>query len=113
MVDHLDLIAGEINNPSQTAGPDTFSNPSTRVVQTLGRGDWRERDTTDGLILSMSFSFPNVERDFYVRLRGTNTADRGATPALDPDLRGQTGPGESPWDDLWFYSNPIFVQIQS
>jgi hypothetical protein len=44
MVDHLDLIAGEINNPSQTAGPDTFSNPSTRVVQTLGRGDWRERD---------------------------------------------------------------------
>lgn len=111
MVDHVDLIAGDINNPSQSAGPDTFNNSSTRVVQTFERNDWQARDTADGLILRMSHTFTNVERDFYVRLRGTNTTDRGATPALDPDLRGQTGPGGSPWDDLWFYSNPIFVQI--
>lgn len=118
-VDHIDLIAGEINHLSQTLGPDNFTNPSTRVVRTFGRrgARWdeegkRDRDGSEGQLLGMEYTFRNVERDFYLRLRGTNTADRGPTPAMDPDLRGQTGPGESPWDDLWFYSNPIYVRVK-
>ena len=26
-------------------------------------------------------------------------------PAMDP-------PGENPWTDLWFYSNPIFIEVK-
>lgn len=117
VVDHIDLIAGDITRLSQTAGFDNQTNPTTRVVATFDhRGDWtaeekRDHEGPEGMTLRMNYTFRKVERDFYIRLRGTNTDDRGATPAMDPDLRGQTGPGESPWDDLWFYSNPIFVTV--
>ena len=36
----------------------------------------------------------------YVRVRGTNTTD------LEPRMDTL---GEIPWNDLWFYSNPIFI----
>jgi hypothetical protein len=39
----------------------------------------------------------------YLRVRGTNTSEM--EPELD--LRG-----ENPWQDLWFYSNPIFVEVK-
>jgi hypothetical protein len=111
-VDHIDLISGDINYLSRTKGLDNQSNPSTRVTQTFGRRDFKSRQGQGGLILSMDYTFRRVERDFYLRLRGTNTNDRGATPKMDPDLRGQAVAGESPWDDLWFYSNPIFVEVK-
>jgi hypothetical protein len=38
----------------------------------------------------------------YLRVRGTNTSEM--EPELDPR-------GENPWQDLWFYSNPIFVEV--
>ena len=112
LVDHIDLIVGQINNPSKTAGPDTFRNPTTYVAQTFKYdSDVRVVETAEGLILSANYTFYGAYESFYARLRGTNTKDYNATPAMDPDLRGQTGPGESPWDDLWFYSNPIFVYV--
>ncbi|MEU0351466.1 hypothetical protein ABZ302_32265 [Streptomyces sp. NPDC006237] len=43
-----------------------------------------------------------MEADPYARVRGTNTDE--AEP-LDDGL-------ESPWDDLWFYSNPVFVKVR-
>jgi hypothetical protein len=46
---------------------------------------------------------PKVSKNSYIRFRGTNTQELEPTP--DPD-------GENPWDDLWFYSNPIFVQVK-
>ena len=45
----------------------------------------------------------NVSGPVYIRVRGTNTNE--AEPAVDP-------PDENPWADLWFYSNPVFVEIQ-
>jgi hypothetical protein len=39
-------------------------------------------------------------RGAFVRARGSNTTE--ATPLADV-------PGEDPWQDLWFYSNPVFV----
>jgi hypothetical protein len=44
----------------------------------------------------------DVETDLYARVRGTNTDE--AEPL--PDGR------ESPWSDLWFYSNPVFVHLR-
>ena len=46
---------------------------------------------------------PAAERDLYVRIRGTSTDD------LEPPM---DGPGENPWHDLWFYSNPIFIEVE-
>ncbi|MDE0839955.1 MAG: hypothetical protein OSB41_13010, partial [Kiritimatiellae bacterium] len=34
------------------------------------------------------------------RVRGTNTKE------LEPT---EDAAGENPWDDLWFYTNPVFV----
>ncbi|EFH83509.1 PHP domain-containing protein [Ktedonobacter racemifer] len=111
-VDHVDLIAGDINYLSKQAGLDNQNNPSTHVVRTFGKHDWHEKWEQGGLVLTMEHVFRRVDHDFYIRLRGTNTDDRRPTPKMDPDMRGQTGAGESPWDDLWFYCNPIFVQVK-
>jgi hypothetical protein len=32
-----------------------------------------------------------------------------ATDLLEPRPDEQ---GENPWDDLWFYSNPIFIEVE-
>lgn len=112
MVDHIDLIMGLVNHPSKAGGLDTFVNPSTNVVRTFEARDHIDHEEAGGLILSMIYTFRKVEQDFYIRLRGTNNSYRSATPRMDPDLRGKTGKGQNPWDDLWFYSNPIFVQVQ-
>jgi len=50
----------------------------------------------------MEYTFRNVQRDFFVRVRGANTAE--LEPSEDPQ-------GENAWNDLWFYSNPIFVKV--
>ena len=44
-----------------------------------------------------------MERDVYIRVRGTSTED--SEPPMDE-------PGEDPWGDLWFYSNPIFIEVE-
>lgn len=44
---------------------------------------------------------PGEARSQYVRLRGTSIPDN--EPQMDTA-------GENPWDDLWFYSNPILIE---
>ena len=92
-------------------GPDNQSNPTTRVARAFDRLSPSSQDD-NGAVYTLTYTFENVRDDFYIRLRGTNTNDRGATPSMDADQRGQTGPAASPWDDLWFYANPIFVRVQ-
>ena len=41
-----------------------------------------------------------VSGDEYIRVRGTNTDEQEPQPDAQ---------SESPWSDLWFYSNPIFI----
>ena len=43
-----------------------------------------------------------VENSMYLRIIGTNTDE------LEP-LRDTLD--ENPWEDLWFYSNPVFVRV--
>lgn len=57
--------------------------------------------TREGPWLSLSHTFERVDRAMYVRLRGTNRD--GSGPGMDVE-------GVNPWDDLWFYSNPIFIR---
>ena len=93
---HIDLIAGDILGPATDR--DAMSNPTTRLVAQFPAG----RARREGPFLVFRYRFPRVTRSFYVRLRGTNTdvdAPRMDTVTVDP------------WNDLWFYSNPVFVRV--
>ncbi|PZF88592.1 PHP domain-containing protein [Micromonospora deserti] len=103
----VDVIAGAVTGP--VADPDAFTAPRTRVVKSfeVGRSTGR---------VSFTYSFGRVAEPFYVRLRGTD-GNRSAPglmgAAVDPagpalDVAGAA----DPWQDLWFYANPIWVLPQ-
>ena len=92
----VDLIVGEVAGPA--ADPARDRNPTTRVVRRFGPTDW----TRDGEYRTMRHTLRAVDGPRYLRVRGTSTTE--LEPAPDPR-------GEDPWSDLWFYSNPIFIEI--
>ena len=96
VVGRVDLILGETN--LQTSDPDRDTNPSTYVARRFEENDWTREDE----FLTMSYRIEGVDGSFYIRVRGTNTAELEP----EPDPRD-----EDPWTDLWFYSNPIFVDV--
>ncbi len=95
-VSRVDLILGSVTGRVADRSSDT--NPSTRVAARFTAADWR----TDGAYRVISYRLPALTTDSYLRVRGTNGSE--LEPALDPV-------GEDPWSDLWFYSNPIFIEI--
>lgn len=64
-----------------------------------GTTDWK----TAGDVHVVKTTLSNVQSSLYVRVRGTSTGD--PEPSMD-------SAGENPWTDLWFYSNPIFVEVK-
>lgn len=101
----VDLVLGEITGPTEDR--DALRAPGTRVV--------RSWDTVgqDGTIeLTHRFT---LERDVYLRIRGTDgkrSQPGFHGPEVDPvgpalDVVGEV----NPWEDLWFYSNPIFARL--
>ncbi|GAA3408179.1 phosphoesterase [Streptosporangium vulgare] len=95
-VRRVDLITGQITGPSGNLDADT--NPTTKVVARFGPRDWRR----SGREYVIRHTLRDVQGDFYARVRGTSTDE--AEPLADGK--------ESPWEDLWFYSNPVFVQYR-
>lgn len=91
-VRRVDLIAGDIG---ATQGD---TNPSTHVAARFASPDWKR----DGDWRSFSWTSPPVQKDFYLRLRGTGSDE--LEPAADQI-------DEDPWTDLWFYGNPIFIRL--
>lgn len=96
-VRRVDLIVGNVTGP--VADRSQATNPSTTVVKRFGPEDWER----DGEYLTMRYTLEDVTADSYVRVRGTNTDE--IEPSADPR-------GENPWSDLWFYSNPIFIEAR-
>ncbi|WNV90431.1 PHP domain-containing protein [Umezawaea sp. Da 62-37] len=92
----LDLIAGPVTGPS--VDRDALSAPGTAVVKSFEVTKNRARFT---------YVFRDVASAFYLRVRGTDgnqlTADGG--PVMD--VVGDA----DPWADLWFYANPVFVDV--
>ena len=95
-VARIDLILGEMFQ--ETPSPDTDSNETTRVIARFGPDDWTP---VDGLF-EIDYEITSVTRSSYIRVRGTNTNE------LEPQLDKW---GENPWTDLWFYSNPISIEV--
>ncbi len=94
-VDHVDLIMGEVTEKVEDRS--TAINPTTKVVKTFTEKDWKQ----DGEYIEITHTLKDVDKDSYIRLRGTNTGQ--TEPEVDPR-------GENPWTDLWFYSNPVFIK---
>jgi hypothetical protein len=95
----VDLIAGPVTGPA--ADRDALSAPETTVVETFavsGRAHGTVRFT---------HTFRDVERAFFLRLRGSdgNRLDSAGNPLMD------TLGDDDPWADLWFYANPVFVDV--
>ena len=96
VVNRVDLIIGDVTGVF--ADPTTSSTAGTRVIERFDVDDWRAENGC----FAMSYTLPSVSSPIYLRVRGTNTTE--LEPELDPR-------GENPWQDLWFYSNPIFVEV--
>ena len=96
-VKRVDLIAGPITGKVSDASTNT--SPQTRVVARFDAEDW----VKDGAYHEIRYRFDAVDGPMYLRLRGTNTTELEP----EPDARG-----EDPWQDLWFYSNPVFVELR-
>jgi hypothetical protein len=96
-VRRVDLIVGKVTGPVSDRSADT--NPTTRVLARFTSEDWKR----DGAYQVVTYRMKGVASNSYLRVRGTNGEE--LEPKPDP-------PGEDPWSDLWFYSNPVFLTIQ-
>ena len=96
VVARVDLILGEMSQGARS--PDTDSNETTRVIARFAPDDWK---SIDGFS-EIEYEITSVVRNSYIRVRGTNTSE------LEPQPDKW---GEDPWEDLWFYSNPIFIEV--
>ena len=95
-VQRVDLIVGGVNGRGGDRNADR--NSTTRVVERFGPSAWVQ----DGEYRIIEATVPGAGGNRYLRVRGTSTED--PEPPMDE-------PGENPWSDLWFYSNPIFLDV--
>ena len=96
-VARVDLIEGAVTGPAADRAAD--SAPATRVVRRFGPKDW----VRNGERLAMVHTLRNVTGPIYVRVRGASGAELEPTPDTA---------GEDPWSDLWFYANPVFINVE-
>ncbi|CAN5121341.1 hypothetical protein BH11PSE11_BH11PSE11_24030 [soil metagenome] len=128
-------------DPSNTAayagliGSPAASNPSAALAKTFNSTNWTA--LPDGT-RKMTYRVPAVKASQYLRLRGTNLppatpfeTDASGNPLLDFGSDGKIPCGDAAcpahmtvttgvktasfdvaaWSDLWFYSNPVFIEV--
>ncbi len=131
-VHHVQLIQGRINptrankfladgvtpNPAFNAIDSTVAG----IVETFDASSW---SIDDEGFTTMTFVVPHVRNSMFFRIRGTNLGygvskmdatntkivygtDAAGSPLLNTP---GTNNADMAWDDLWFYSNPIFVKV--
>lgn len=118
-VDHIDLISGEVTgkiSPNSKAYTND-KNETTKVIQTFTSEDWI---TDEEGYNTLTFTV-KADKDRYYRLRGTNleVSVEGQTDEMGNPLRDEMKERPSAdsindhnYLDLWFYGNPIFVDVQ-
>ncbi|MDX2933385.1 PHP domain-containing protein [Streptomyces ipomoeae] len=103
---HVDVIRGTVRGP--VSDRDAWKAPDTKVVHTE---DVTGRAGTYTLRIPLTAG----DESFYVRLRGSDGKRNGAGclgAAIDPHGPVPHAPGDGdPWEDTWFYSNPVFVDV--
>ncbi|RQR63066.1 S-layer protein [Burkholderia sp. Bp9125] len=123
VVDHVDLIAGDVGSRAAPGTPAYAkgTNDSTKVVATFTKADWTV--DADGYN-SVTYTF-TADRNQYFRLRGTNlgmnvpgeTSNGNPLPdqktVVTEHIARFNAINDRNYNDLWFYSNPVFVTIKS
>jgi hypothetical protein len=94
-LNRVDLIMGVVSGRQPDV--DVAQNSNTSVIERISRESFERSDRQYVIRTQLT-----AEADGYLRLRGTNTDS--LEPEKDPL-------GEDPWSDLWFYSNPIFIEL--
>lgn len=119
VVDHIDLISGEVTGKI-SANSEAYTNDkneTTKVIQTFTSEDWI---TDEEGYNTLTFTV-KADKDRYYRLRGTNleVSVEGQTDEMGNPLRDEMKERPSAdsindhnYSDLWFYGNPIFVDVQ-
>ncbi|MBB3677030.1 PHP domain-containing protein [Modestobacter versicolor] len=95
----VDLISGPVTGAA--GDKDTFTAPQTKVVKTF------EVSRNARNLATFTHTFKNVQQPFYVRVRGSDgkQLDSAGNPLIDVVTDAD------PWQDLWFYANPVFVDV--
>ncbi|WP_163857537.1 S-layer homology domain-containing protein [Paenibacillus elgii] len=121
-VDHVDLISGDVTGLAQPGTPEynKDTNDSTKVLKRFTSADW----TTDAEGYHViSYNLGTASKNQYFRLRGTNLGlnVEGETSNGEPLIDPKTDIADNEtrfaeiekrnYRDLWFYSNPIFVNV--
>ena len=96
-LERVDLIRGQVSTEKKPL--DSYEHSTAEVVKRWPRENFKN----DGVYLTSRYDIKNVTQSFYLRLRGTNTNE--VEPLEDPN-------SENPWNDLWFYANPVFVNVK-
>jgi len=100
----VDVIRGSVTG--KAADRDSFHTPDTAVVKTYDV-------TGSGASFTLTFDLGRVTDPCYLRLRGSDgkrTAVGINGAGVDPSGPAADVMGNAdPWDDLWFYTNPIWV----
>ncbi|RBQ18313.1 histidinol-phosphatase [Spongiactinospora rosea] len=100
----VDVITGRVTG--LVADRDAFTAPTARVVKSFEVGKATGR-------VFLTYAFGRVDKPFYFRIRGTD-GKRSAPGPMGADV-DPSGPAmdiygnADPWQDLWFYANPIWV----
>jgi hypothetical protein len=127
VLNHIDVIAGDFGGliaPTNSA----YTNAENATARVVARFDATGGVTDTAGITStawtdlgggwkqMSISFDTQGKSTYFRLRGSNLGlgveneTDGAGNPLSDALMGANDATKA-FDDLWFYSNPVFVQV--
>lgn len=104
-LNRVDLIRGKVDI-FHARDRDVFTAPETKVVE--------QTDTSGRTgVFELRYDLGTLEEAFYVRLRGTdgNRQQPGFYgAAVDPSGPALDVVGDAdPWEDLWFYTNPVWV----
>jgi hypothetical protein len=104
MLAKVDVIRGAVTGP--VTNRDTLTAPGTRVVKS-----YDVSGQTRTIVLSHPLG--RLDDGFYVRLRGSDGNRLAVGPmgaAVDPAGPQMDVVGDAdPWQDLWFYTNPMWV----
>ncbi len=133
VVHHVQLIQGRINptKAKKFLGDGVTPNPAYNSIDSTAAGIVKTFDASSWRIdeegfTTMYFVVPHVRNDMFFRIRGTNLPYHevrydatGTRIVYGTDAAGsplQNTPGtnnaEMAWSDLWFYSNPVFVDAR-
>ncbi len=121
VVDHVDVITGQVTGKIDPADPNYTNptNPTARLLVSFPKAAFRKDAEGNSYV---AYAIPGgALTDSYFRLRGTNLprcteyeTDCAGNPLADNLVTENTGidTAEEAWKDLWFYGNPIFIDVE-